>query len=856
MSKREASRVSMLFSAITASIGAIIETIVKIIGRSPSSPPREDFPSVAASPLRLVVYPQGGKPEEGIVQNAPPFKLCHGAAHRLEVTAPDTSTWLEQKLSLHWDANLPGDYGLSADPPLKLVNTVQPDDEKHYQLLSAATGASWVMTAKGGTAAQSGEDLDVALGSYWQAPKYGFLADVGDFHYAVTTLEWDNVIPIVDPLVTSVLTATVKSPFDDARVMAGKAVHFKLNGNSYGDPILTGEDGTAHLTYKPEFKDIDANTVTFQAYCVDELGVTSREIEKKITAFADNAWPDELKVELRDEKGEPIDPTVLGVRLTRGGKFTLFVKPDAGSFFVDQPIKLVWPEGGAQLGVELVSPPGEPEHGRPLPEAGLSWDMRGGGESGQFSLLVEIAESPMPFLLKGVQMSANLIDEVDVTVDGAALNSPLIFRRGQARTLKVQPKPGSLLPSLNWGSAMSFLSSSQLPEDKVSSVPPLKEKRAMTEQGLEWAVTGVDASGTFGLDVHMDNFTGFTLRDAVLLSQNLIDEVDVTLDGAAVSSTLILHRGKGHKLKLKPKPGSPLLKANGGCEVRFLESGLPESQVTANPAYKAQRDMVANGLEWTLTGAQVSGTFGLSFHMEGYTEFSLEEAVLLSSNLSDELWANIGGPQRKGRVLFRHGEPVPLDLVPSPGSPLEDVAITAWLTFEQIANVQEGKVTAVPRYTEKQTGKARDLSWTLTGVEVSGVFALQLHVEGFSSIIRFEREYLVSKALSDEVDVRPAFVEMKGSLYATVGVTPKPGSPLAELECRINLSMLYNAEVDLVFIPKSEVPVGAGELTWEVKRRWGKGAFNLELKISAGPSFKSILIPGETHRRVDTAPDE
>ncbi|WP_252089576.1 hypothetical protein [Pseudomonas sp. MWU13-3659] len=831
MSKRGASRVSMLFSAITASIGAIINMIVKIIGRSPSSPPREDFPSVAASPLRLVVYPQGGKPEEGIVQNAPPFKLCHGAAHRLEVTSPDTSTWLEQKLSLHWDAGLPGEYGLSAEPPLKLVSTVQPDDEKHYQPLSAATGANWVLTARGGEAAQSGKDLELALGSYWQAPKYGFLADVGDFHYAVTTLEWDNVIPIVDPLVTSVLTATVKSPFDDARVMAGKPVWFELNGKRYQTPRETGEDGKARLTYTPRPEDIGVdNRVIFHAYCVDELGESSEKKELKIPAFASNAWPDELKVELRDEQGEPIDPTVLGVRLTRGGKFTLFVKPDAGSFFVDQPIKLVWPEGGAQLGIELVSPPGEPELGRPLPEAGLSWNLRGGGESGQFSLLVEIAALPMPFPLSGVQMSANLIDEVDVTIDGAALNSPLIFRRGQARTIKVQPKPGSPLAGLNWESEMSFLSSSQLPEDKVSSVPPFKEKRALTEQGLEWAVTGADASGTFGLNVHMDNFTGFTLRDAALLSQHLIDEVDVTIDGSAVSAPLIFRRSKARTLKLKPKPGSPLLQAGGTCDMTFVNGSLAPDTVTASPNYGNKRPMIAGGLEWSLTGANVSGTFGLDLHMTGFSGIQLRGAALLSQNLSDEVTLTCDGKEYS-RFIFRRDKQYVLHCEPNPGSPLAMAQLPCKLTFSSDGTLPATKMPSVPAYGQARAMQADGLDWTLTSSkDTSGWFGLRVEMDGFTTMLDYPGSLLISDRLTDEAEVtadgegRDRFVLRRG-ITRKLAVKPKPESPLSyrELVCSLRFITGSLSRDDVEAKPDYEAPraLTRAGLEWDLKGKAG-----------------------------------
>lgn len=308
---------------------------------------------VADSPLRLVVYPQGGKPEDGIEQNEPPFKLCHCAEHRLYVKAPDGSKWVEQKLALYWQAGRPDSYRLRADPSFLFESTLPPEDERSFKKLSRETGANWVLTAMGGEAAQSGENLKLALGSYWQAPKYGFLVHVGDFHYAVTELQWNNVVPVVDPPTAAILTATVTSPYDADRVMSGKPVCFELNGEPYGAPILTGDDGMAHLLYTPQPEEIGAeNRVTINAYCVDELGETSERISRTLPAFASNGWPDQLKVELRDSEGL-VPSTALGVRLTRGVTYTVTLIPEKGSAYVDQPTKLMWPEGEAQLGIDL-----------------------------------------------------------------------------------------------------------------------------------------------------------------------------------------------------------------------------------------------------------------------------------------------------------------------------------------------------------------------------------------------------------------------------------------------------------------------------------------------------------------------
>lgn len=833
------------------------------MSKSEASQPAPSLPKkIADSPLQLVVYPQSGEPEEGIVLNAPPVKLCHGAKHRLQVTAPDGSTWVEQELCLLWKTDQPGPYGLSADPPFLVVSTPPTEDEMNFQHLSGETGAHWTLTAAGGTAAQSGEALPLALGSYWQAPHYAFRAEVGDFHYAVATLEWDNVVPIVEPHVSTILTATVTSPFDDARVMSGKPVWFELNGKRYQTPRVTGEDGKAHLSYTPEPEDIGAdNRVIFHAYCVDELGVTSEKKELKVPAFAGDAWPDQLKVEFCDEKGVPIDPTVLGVRLTRGGKFTLTVKPDAGSFYVDQPIKLVWPDNRAQLGIELVPSSDEPEHGRPLPEAGLSWNLRGGDESGQFSLMVEVAVLPMPFLLKGVQMSANLVFEAELSYDPHVPGLPPIFQRGVPKAVRIKPKPGSPLGLMALRATLKFVSleDDDLTSGQVPATPSYGEpSEVLGESGVAWSLkaSGSGIGGRFGLEIEMPGFKDpLKVREAFMMSSNLGNEAKVIIDSLELSNQpLVLRREKQHVVTLVPRESknSPLGKTGLRGRLIFTKGSLTDADLIAAPPYKDWQAMSEEGLGWTLTGQKISGTCNLEIEVEGFaTSVVLENVLVLSETLSDEAEVKING-EPGSTLLLRHEVPCTVSVVPKVGSPLGLKGYSCSMSFHKGSLDHDSVATSTPYGVERKL-EVGGLEWTLTGKKVSGTFSLDIDVKnGFKDPLKLADAILLSEDLNDEAyldialsapEVPPIF---QASVEKTVRIVPKEGSPLAlanlvatlhfdQREDQLTASRLKPKNLAY---GKASPPLTSEGFTWTIGPNNSRGEFGLHVTVS---EFSTVL---------------
>ncbi|WP_248920405.1 hypothetical protein [Pseudomonas entomophila] len=793
----------------------------------------------AASPVRLIVQSPDGNPEHDIPQDAPPFKLCHGATHRLEVIAPHGSTWVDQRLSLRWmgTEGTPGSYGLEAGPEFV---TDTNDQDTAYQDLPAA-GAEWQLTATGAHGVMSG-DVTLGLGSYWQAPIYPLEAQVGDYWGRITDLEWDGTYPIVDQGNSTTLTATVSSDFDASRPAPGVLVGWKVGGQDI-QYIPTDKEGHSKLEYKAQLADIDNGRINFDVTYEDAFGHTSA-CEQSIPAFISDPWSEGLVLELRDGGGNVIEPTPAGLCLVREGRYTLKLMPKAGNdFFIGQSIALGWSKGSEQLGIEFA-----PKEAREMPGGGLEWQITGGGESGLFSLMATASQldEDAPMQMPGVQVSAYLYDEVDMTIDDQPLAFPLIFRRGAARRIKVKPKPGSPLPGLDWASHMTVWSGSELPPDTMSAVPAFGTKRPMTEQGLEWEVTGVDASGKFGLNVFADNFGSFTLGPAALLSQNLSDEVDVTIDGDAVSEVLIFRRSTARTIKVKPKPDSPLLLANGKCSMGFVNGSLTSDKVTASPDYGNERPMTADGVEWTLIGANLSGSFGLTIDVEGFlVSATLPTVLLLSEALDDEAVLEVETVKVRGQWIFHVGVESSVRIVPKKDSPLGLTGLVAKLMFDGLeAQLTEDEMPATPSYGTLAEVTDSGATWTIKPKGVRGEFGLHVVVPGFTTPLRMEKGYVMSNNLAEEAEV---FVEgaefrnnkqvmRRGGRY-TVKLVPREGinSPLGRMYLMASMILKEGAlpQESIVANPKlgSSQSMQAGSVSWDLTIRGFSGLGDLELSV-------------------------
>lgn len=864
MPRRETSRVSTLFSTLKVMVCALVKLIAERFTRETAKAPAK----AAETPLRLIVLSPDGNSDNDFPQDSPPFKLCHGARHRLEVRAPDGSTWVGQKLSLHWEVGRPSTYGLSAIPPFKSDSTLPPEDEASYLCLSSETGANWELSAKGG-AAQSGNNLLLALGSYWKAPKYKFSMDVGDFHFVVTELTWNEVVPIVDPPTSTVLTATVNSPFDDARVMSGKRVSFKLNGADYGEPVLTGEDGKACLSYTPLAGEVGAdNRVTFSAFCKDDLEQTSESEPLVLPAFASNAWPAQLKVELRDDEGTLIPSSVLGARLTQGGHHTLILVPEAGSSFVGQPTKLLWPGEWGQLGIELSPSTDEPEHGRPLPEAGLGWDVRGGGESGQFNLLVAMSAAQMPFLLTGVQMSGNLADEADLEVTIEVKERPPIFHRGIGKAVRIVPKAGSLLGEMELAATLHFQElETQFPQRQVQATPDYgMESETVTAAGVEWVLRPRDSgdgnSGQFGLEVRMPGFrTALKLDKALALSDMLSEEAQVFIDDSDVpldGNVLVLRRNKPLTIRLVPQAHSGLGRTPlKGC-LTFESEGLSEGQVPAVPDYRDMQAMAEGGLSWTLTGGDVSGSLKLAIHVEGFSGPTvLAKVVLLSQHLSDEGDLITERVSERVAPIFQVGVSKSVRFVPKTDSPLGLAELSATLKFiQKEAQLSEAYLPATPGYGEPEPVTPNSgVTWAIVPTENRGEFGLRVEIPGFTESLDMETGYLMSRHLGDEINMYINEVYFDRVMKLKVNVLTEilvmkpdkhPKSPLGRTRLLGWLNLIEGGGGIGVLPDFTEkIFMDPGGIGWRIASDKYPGAYTLEIWVEGFDTPKVINVVTE-----------
>ncbi|QVM89089.1 hypothetical protein JYG34_13695 [Pseudomonas entomophila] len=802
------------------------------------------------SPGRLIVV----SPKKEIVQDTLPFKLCRGAPHRLEIKAPEGSTWAGQKLCVLWMAGNSADAGTFFShmaPPLKSEAGV--DDEGQYQVLSV-DGAKWTLTAKAGVEEVSGE-IKLGLGSYWQARKYEFLAQVGDFHYEVAKLEWDRVVPIVDPLTKTTLTATVESLFDRSRLLSGKKVMFTLNGNVYAE-ATTAANGTATLVYAPKPEDFGAaHSVTFSAYCIDELDECSNELSQEVPVFATNPWPDQLEVELRDERGSLIPPTALAMRLTRKVKHKLTLKPKADSYFIGKAVSLAWPDE-SQLGIVFTPGPDDPDYERPMPEEGLSWDITGGMVSGRFALFARTPSIDLPFVLEGAQMSANLVDEVDVLIDEQEVLSPVILRRNNPRMITLKPKTGSPLAETEYKCWMTFTKGTLEP-GSVEAEPKFKEEQPLEAGGQSWELKGLAFSGTCTLDVHVSTFdTTLKLAHVILLSQNLADEADLVNanDGTPLSPYFWI--GESKRVSLKPKAGSPLLLAGLSATLKFveLEANLKQASLPADPPYDKGCDLAPEtDVTWTIDPAKARGQFGLRVEVTDFsTPLKLEQAFLMSSVLSDEARVCIDDKEVGSTLIVMYRQNIStITLEPRDDihSPLGKTALKGALIFIP-DSLAKDQVPVEPPYDYAESmNTAGLLSWTRSkGNTQSGTFALGVEVEGFKKSVEIPEVMLISEQLQDELNLYFDHVPVAGPLLRITPKThffrvlPKVGSPLAgkayqcsmlKVESRVNVLPGYDCARSLT---------SSSGLGWTMYTKVDSVEFSVALKMESPLASMSTVV--------------
>lgn len=767
-----------------------------------------------ASDVQLLVERPEGAP---IVQSTRPFRLCHGATHHLKVKAPTGNVWEGQKTSLLWmgESTAPIQYGLTAEPGF---NYNDADIEDYYLPLSSEDGASWTLIADATLPEDLPADISLGLGSYWQAEKHPIAAQIGDYHCIIEKIEWDGVVPVVAENTTK-LTAIVKNPFAPDRPIVGQEVTWSYNDKEHIS--RTDANGHAIFVYTPEAGDAgETGQVVFTAQCKDALQQTSSD-ERTLPVFDESPWLKQVEVTLDDE---PIaDLTSLALRLTRGARHTLTLKPTSPeSYFVGKDIALNWPESPA-LGITL-----EPaaDVSRTLELAGMSWTIEGGaGESGLFTLRVkEVAAEGLkvPLSLLGVQLSADLNDEAALKLEGD-LVSPAIFRRGVERTISFEISPGSPLEALGLEYWLEFDTSGTLAESDIQAVPDYRT-RCTDSSNPTWSLTGKETSGVFGVQVHMEGFTTpLKLSNALLLSLDLNDEVELTVDGNAQTDSIIFRRKVPRTISFTPKKNSPISQSKLKYWLALDESGsLSSKQVGSVPDYGNEFNGHVNP-EWTVTGTDVSGTFGLQLHMEGFmTPVKRGLWSLLSEKVAEEFDLFVEGSSAGEVGYFWRGQPQRVTLKPKDSSPLSaGTALTSRLEFREAQSLPASKLLANPDYGVPRPIPVGGNEWTLTGAsDISGVFGLEVWVDEFNTPMVLSTGVLMSSHLGDEVDYTLSGSDVseppifRRNVGRTISLKPKAASPLVKLDLAARLS--FNDDGTLKQTDVNAVP-GYGQPTTVAK---------------------------------------
>lgn len=735
----------------------------------------------SASTVKLVLDP-GGKNQ--IEQTRQPFLLCHGAEHVLQVKAAVGDAWLGQPVSLIWmDDNQypPSAFGLSARPPL---NQNAGDQDDRYQPLDEGDGAQWQLQA-GATAAQTGE-IGLGLGSYWQAPRFELEAQLGDFRCDLGGIEWDGVVPVVEYGNSTQLSVMLHNVFVPERPAVGRPVKWLLNDTLFATQPTDGK-GLSSIEYlpKPGDEGVDNNAV-FKAVYEDELKQVSEQVQK-LPVFAVSPWGAELEVLF---EGKPVtDFEKIGLLLTRQTEVNLTLKPKkADSFFIGKPILLRWPNGKPERGITFT-----PTAAQTMTPEGISWTLKGGTDSGTFVLETATDDLSAPFSLKGAQLSAELGDEVELSLDAEAIGPTALWRRGIARTLRMQIKPGSPLPALGRMGHLSFIKGTLEPR-QVPAQPDYEAKREVPAAGLGWTLTPGQSSGEFALAVHVEGFAKpLSLDNAMVLSSQLSDEAQLQIDGAAAPTIALFQRGAPRTLSLALKAGSPLGRLQPEAWLVFEAGSLGQAQIPSTPAYLSKRKLGPDGLSWSLKGQQVSGDFALALKVEGFEQpLSVSKAVLLSADLGDEAELKLQGAAVPNPAIFRREQPAKLTLQPKADSPLGGLGLSVYLEFVG-RSLGMLDVTATPNYGHDLVFGAQGLEWVLEGGQASGDFGVRVVVGGrvFSKTLEIDQAFLLSTHLKDEINVSSRSMGVNEFLVVkrphngegqVLFARPKPESPLNVLK--------------------------------------------------------------------------
>lgn len=643
--------------------------------------------------LRLIVDPQGAN----IQQEAPPFKLFHGATHRLEVKASAGDTWEGQMASLLWRSEgvgLPVEYGVEANPVLNIDDS---DQEDRYQVLSSAAPAIWQLLAGSDPQLLSGA-LAVGLGSYWHAPLHGLDLSIGDGRYEVVEVAWDGVVPVIGQQNSTLLTATLGNPFAPARLPQGKEVAWLLDGREY-QRTTSDADGVAQLRYSPKAGEQGAgNRVEFTAACVDELGQRSQQV-LNFPVLEDVPWLEELEVLL---DGRPLaeleGPPLINLF---GDTHDLLLRPRrSDSYFDGKPIKLQWPDDGApQRGISFT-----PTTEQTMTAQGIHWTLQSGGECGNFLLEAVQAGLVTPLSLAGAQLSTQIADHFDLSFDDWPVNpdNVRIYRRHTPREVQLRPKAGSPLAHGGYEAWLTFVDDS-FAEDGLKSEPAYGHKRALDKWGHEWVLTGQEISGGFTLQFHVERFgTPLTLTNNMLLSRNANDDwVFRSDDGTPdrFESSRVNRIRLESKFKYESEPKFSIL--------YFLPGSLTEVPATPNYGF------LNHSWSGWVVDPYGEGDFTLKAAVPGYDEPVTMACTSVETRWEDKLALTFDGVsvEHHDWLSFTNDQTHEVAIVPREGSALGEANLLIALEYHVMDSPGELQLTITPLSARELT--ADGLKWSV-----------------------------------------------------------------------------------------------------------------------------------------------
>jgi len=330
---------------------------------------------------------------------------------------------------------------------------------------------------------------------------------------------------------------------------------------------------------------------------------------------------------------EEVDVEIAGAPVPEAGNVfirgigqKLILKPKLGSPLGDHPVTLTC---CVKTGLDPANVTSSPKFNEP--QDAHNWTVTGATKSGTFELVLTGQDMATPIILATSKLLSNdLAEEVDVEIDGAPVpEAGNVFIRGIGQKLILKPKPDS--PLGDHPVTLTCCVKTGLDPANVTSSPKFNEP----QDAHNWTVTGATKSGTFELVLTgQDMATPIILATSKLLSNDLADEVDMTVDDDSVPlEGAVFLRGQGRTLSLKPKSSSPIDGVQ--LQLRYVAGGnLPETDLKSQPGFRSP----TADYNWEITGPDSkSGTFNVEVAYGEQAKTAVMKGFVLSKNLEDEL---------------------------------------------------------------------------------------------------------------------------------------------------------------------------------------------------------------------------